>query len=158
MENLCEDRPPPAFSPAPARLTDAEEHRYAELQLLGLDAARSGDTAMLTTLLRAGLAPNLRNAKGHSLLMLAAYHGHTETVSALLAYGADPDARNDRGQTPLGGAAFKGHDSVVLRLLEAGANADANQGLGMTPAVIAMMFGRFKTASLIRRFSSANRP
>lgn len=131
--------------------TDAAgETRYAELQALALDYARDGETAALAAMLAAGLPANLRNGKGHTLLMLAAYHGHADTVETLLGYGADPDARNDRGQTPLGGAAFKGHDGVVRVLLRAGADAKADQGFGLTPATYAMMFGRFSTASILR--------
>ena len=55
------------------------------------DLARSGDTSTLEQLLEHGLAPNLRNAKGDSLLMLASYHGHLDTVRVLLQYKADPD-------------------------------------------------------------------
>lgn len=129
----------------------AEEKRYAELQLLAIGFAREGASLELDRMVSAGLPVNLRNHKGHTLLMLAAYHGHADTVDTLLARGADPDARNDRGQTPLGGAAFKGHDAVVKVLLENGADAKADQGFGLTAAGYAMMFGRFGTARLIRK-------
>src|SRR5258708_30691631 len=53
------------------------------------DLARSGDTAALAAYVDAGLPVNLTNAKGDSLLMLAAYYDHPETVQALLERGAD---------------------------------------------------------------------
>lgn len=139
------------------RATPEEDRRYAELQMIALDHAREGDARGLDRMLAAGLPVNLRNARGHTLLMLAAYHGHDDTVAVLLERGADPDARNDRGQTPLGGAAFKGHDGVVKRLLDAGADPRADQGFGLTPAAYALMFGRFSTARLIRRHTLRRR-
>lgn len=135
----------------------AEEARYAELQSLALDFARDGACLELDRMISAGLPVNLRNGKGHTLLMLAAYHGHADTVATLLARGADPDARNDRGQTPLGGAAFKGHDAVVRLLLDAGADAKADQGFGVTASGYALMFGRFSTARIIRAHLEAQR-
>jgi ankyrin repeat protein len=142
------------------RLADevaAEEARYAELQMLAFDFARDGDSLALDRMVSAGLPVNLRNGKGHTLLMLAAYHGHADTVDTLVARGADVDARNDRGQTPLGGAAFKGHDAVVKTLLDAGADAKADQGFGITAAGYAMMFGRFRTAKIIRAHVAKSR-
>src|SRR5690606_27768171 len=68
------------------------------------EIVRAGETQRVTQLLEMGLAPNLRDSEGDSLLMLAAYHGHTSLVEALLRHGADPELRNERGQTPLAGA------------------------------------------------------
>jgi ankyrin repeat protein len=135
--------------------TPTEESRYAELQQLALDYAREGESLGLERMIAAGLPVNLRNHKGHTLLMLAAYHGHAATTAVLLDRGADPDARNDRGQTPLGGAAFKGHDAVVKLLLDHGADAKADQGFGITAVGYAFMFGRFGTARLIHRHKAA---
>ena len=44
------------------------------------DAARQGDAARLALWLDNGLPPDLRNAQGDSLLMLASYHGHAEAA------------------------------------------------------------------------------
>src|SRR5258705_246398 len=68
------------------------------------DLARSGDTAALAAYVDAGLPVNLTNAKGDSLLMLAAYYDHPETVQALLERGADTGRVNDPGQTALSAA------------------------------------------------------
>jgi hypothetical protein len=91
------------------------------------DFARTGSTADLAPYVSAGIPPNMTNARGDTLLMLAAYHGQTETVSMLLSKGADPNTLNDRGQSPLAGAIFKGHDAVVKVLLEEG-KADVTAG------------------------------
>ncbi|MFB9236446.1 ankyrin repeat domain-containing protein [Plantactinospora siamensis] len=88
------------------------------------DLARAGDTAELTECVDAGLPVNLTNAKGDTLLILAAYHAHPETVGALLARGADPSRTNDRGQTALAAAAFRSCAPAVAALLAAGADPD----------------------------------
>lgn len=130
-------------------ITEQEQQRFAELQQMALDAARQGDTAMLQPMLDAGMPVELRDAKGNTLLMLAAYHGNEETVAMLLDRRADPDARNDRGQTPLAGVAFKGHLEIARRLLKAGADPVADQGGGRTPVVFAAMFGHPEIVALL---------
>ncbi|MFI5835674.1 ankyrin repeat domain-containing protein [Micromonospora sp. NPDC051300] len=88
------------------------------------DLARAGETAELAANVDAGLPVNLTNAKGDTLLILAAYHAHPETVSALLARGADPARVNDRGQTALAAAVFRQNAAAVRALLDAGADPD----------------------------------
>lgn len=132
-------------------ITEAEEKRYAELQLLALDAARGGDSLMLASMVRAGLPVNLQDHKGNTLLMLASYHGHTEMVEALLDCGAEPDRRNLRGQTPLGGVAFKGYVEIAELLLDAGADPNADQGGGTTPLMFASLFGRTEMVRLLQQ-------
>lgn len=89
-----------------------------------LDWARAGEAAPLLALLDQGGPANLRDAKGNSVLMLAAYHGHADLVTELAARGADVDLVNDRGQTPLAGAVFKQDAPTVRALVGAGADPD----------------------------------
>lgn len=140
-------------------MTSEEElQRYAELQEIALDAARTGDLEMLAPMLEAGMPVNLQDARGNSLLMLAAYHGQPELVSLLLDRGADPDLRNQRHQTPLGGVAFKGHSDIARMLLDAGADPTADQGGGKTPAMFAAMFGHREILSLLEAASPNQKP
>ncbi|WP_422741518.1 ankyrin repeat domain-containing protein [Micromonospora sp. WMMD754] len=88
------------------------------------DLARAGATEELAANVDAGLPVNLTNAKGDTLLILAAYHAHPETVAALLARGADPARANDRGQTALAAAVFRQNAAAVRALLDAGADPD----------------------------------
>lgn len=140
-------------------VTDLEERRYAELQMMALDFARQGETEPLAAMLNSGLPVNLSDARGNSLLMLSSYHGHADTVILLLEHGADIERRNARGQTPLGGVAFKGYGEIATLLLDHGADVDADNGGGMTPIMFAAMFGRHAMvkqlnthgASLLRR-------
>ena len=132
-----------------------EEQRYAELQLMALDAARHGDLDTLVPMLQAGMPVNLRDEKGNTLLMLAAYHGNEEAVRVLLRYDAEVDARNDRGQTPLAGVAFKGHLEVARILLESGGDPVADQGGGRTPVMFAAMFGHLEMVKLLEKKAAA---
>lgn len=122
-------------------LTQEEEERYAQLQIMALDAARSGDMQLLATMIKAGMPVNLSDAKGNSLLMLATYHGHEEAARMLIEYGAELERRNNHGQTPLGGVAFKGNLQLVKVLLDAGADINSDNGGGKTPLMFAAMFG-----------------
>lgn len=124
---------------------DAEDHRplddeeTARVVELAQHFAREGMTEELAGFVDHGLPPDVPDADGNTLLMLAAYHGHAATVAALLARGADVDRRNHRDQSPLAGAIFKGEDEVVRVLLEAGADLDAGSP---TARATAQMFGR----------------
>jgi hypothetical protein len=122
------------------------------------ELARKGDTAGLAAMLKDGLAVDAQDAKGNTLLMLAAYHGKTETVAVLLRNRATVDLRNTKGQTPLGGVAFKGYADIATLLLDAGADPLADQG-GQTPVDYATMFGRQEILALLReRRGAAARP
>jgi ankyrin repeat protein len=113
------------------------------------DLARNGDVAGLGSLLKDGLAVDARDAKGNTLLLLAAYHGKAETVAMLLKARATVDLRNAKGQTPLGGVAFKGYVDIATLLLDAGADPVADQG-GSTPADFATLAGKTEILALLQ--------
>jgi len=91
------------------------------------DMAREGRTEELTALLDAGAPVDLTNAKGDTLLILAAYHENEGTVRSLLERGADVARLNDRSQNALTCAVFKQNLAVVKLLLGAGADPDDGQ-------------------------------
>lgn len=134
-------------------LSKEEEARYGELQEMALDFARHGQSDILASMLQSGLHVNLSDAKGNTLLMLAAYNGELDTVRMLLSHGALVDQRNDRYQTPLGGAAFKGYLEICKTLVEAGAKVDADNGGGRTPIMFAALFGRVSVVEYLQRVS-----
>ena len=122
------------------------------------ELARKGDTAGLAALIKDGLAVDAQDAKGNTLLMLAAYHGKAEAVKLLLKSGATVDLRNDKGQTPLGGVAFKGYVEIATLLLDAGADPVADQG-GSTPADFATLAGKTEILALLQaRRDNAAKP
>jgi ankyrin repeat protein len=132
----------PAHRPRPAAHQEQEpvpDPEVLQLATKVFNLARQGDTGTLAAYVDAGVAVNLCNDKGDTLIMLAAYHGHPQTVAALLERGADPDRANDRGQTPLAGAVFKGERAVIEALLGGGADPAAG-----TPSAIdtARVFGQ----------------
>ncbi len=110
-----------------------------ELAHACFDMARHGDAARLGTYLGRGLPADLTDARGNTLLMLAAYHGRAETVRVLIEHGADVDRLNENSQSPIAGAIFKGEDEVVRLLLAAGADLDNGMPTGRATA---QMFGR----------------
>jgi ankyrin repeat protein len=131
---MTESTPDPAAAGEPAH-----DPEVLELAAQVFDLARQGDTAKLAAYVDAGVPVNLTNARGDTLLMLAAYHSHADAVRALLDRGAEPDRGNDRGQTPLAGAVFKGSQDVIDALLEAGADPAAGAPSAIDTAV---MFGK----------------
>jgi ankyrin repeat protein len=89
-----------------------------------MDLARAGEASRLADYADHGMPVDLTDARGNSILLLAAYHGHADVVSVLAERGPDVNAVNDRGQTPLSGAVFKGYADVVRVLMGAGADPD----------------------------------
>ena len=135
-------------------ITEEENQRYAELQLMALDAARTGNDELLGPMLAAGMPVNLADEKGNSLLMLASYHGNLETTRLLLRAGASPDQRNARNQTPLAGVAFKGDLAAIKLLIENGADPHADQGGGRLPIHFAALFGHTDIVEYLETLSS----
>lgn len=132
-------------------ITEEEEKRYAELQKMALDFARTGSVAELQKMIEKGLPVDLADGKGQTLLMLASYNGNFDTAKMLLENGAHVDQKNDRGQTPLGGVAFKGYPEIAELLIEYGADINANNGGGMTPIHYASMFGRSEIIKVLEK-------
>lgn len=120
----------------------ARELPLADAERILLDAARAGETELVTGLVKAGVPVETRDAKGYSALILAAYHGHLATVEALLALGADGCAGDARGSTALMGAAFKGYVPVIERLSKEPCAVDQANALGQTALMFATLFGR----------------
>ncbi len=136
---------------------EEEEARYAELQIIALEAARKGDVEMLAPMLAAGMPVNLADEKGNTLLMLASYHGNLEATRLLLESGADPEKRNHRDQTPIAGVAFKGNLELLKLLVQHGANSSADQGGGRLPIQFAALFGHQEIVNYLESISSGGR-
>lgn len=92
-------------------------------------------------LLDRGADPNMRDADGRTLLMLAASSDAlpVDSVRALLDKGADVHATSPRGETALGLASLRGQTAIVDALIKAGAKpAPASEpALKPVPAVSA---------------------
>lgn len=116
-------------------ISQEEELRYEQLQLIALDYARNGDTNELQKMIEYGMSVNLSTHKDDGLLMLATYNGNLETAQMLIDYKADINRVNQRGQTPLEGVCFKGYLDIVKLLVQNGANFEGKA------IIYASMFG-----------------
>ncbi|MDO4919511.1 ankyrin repeat domain-containing protein [Kocuria sp.] len=129
------------------RFTDEELAYVASL----FDAARSGDTQLLSSAIDAGVPVNLTNDRGDTLLNLAAYLEQEETVAMLLARGADTERVSDMGFTALVCAVFRGNETITRALLEAG----AGQASGHQHAQdVARVFGREHLLPLLEEYEA----
>jgi ankyrin len=101
-------------------------------------AAQSGDTELMSLLLKYGADPKAVTANGDNALTAAAGIGwvegvtyersvkeNLEAIRMLLDLGVDPNHANNEGRTPLMGAALKGRSDVVQLLVDRGADLAA---------------------------------
>ena len=124
------------------------DETYEMIQQL-FQLVRSSDAARLQGLFDKGFdAPNIRDGRGNTLLMLASYNGQLEMTRVLLENGGDPQIANDMGQIPLAGAAFKGNTEMAKLLIEHGADVNAQMPDGKTPLMFAAMFNRLEIIDL----------
>ena len=134
---------------------NAQSLQFTEAELAYVsslfDAARNGDTQLLSSALDAGVPVNLTNSKGDTLLNLAAYLEREETVAMLLARGADTERVSDMGFTALVCAVFRGNEPIARALLEAG----AGQATGHQHAQdVARVFGQEHLLPLLESFET----
>lgn len=134
---------------------NAQSPQFTEAELAYVsslfDAARNGDTQLLSSALDAGVPVNLTNSKGDTLLNLAAYLEREETVAMLLARGADTERVSDMGFTALVCAVFRGNDPIARALLEAG----AGQATGHQHAQdVARVFGQEHLLPLLESYET----
>ncbi|QBJ21806.1 ankyrin repeat domain-containing protein [Kocuria marina subsp. indica] len=134
---------------------NAQSPQFTEAELAYVsslfDAARNGDTQLLSSALDAGVPVNLTNSKGDTLLNLAAYLEREETVAMLLAHGADTERVSDMGFTALVCAVFRGNEPIARALLEAG----AGQATGHQHAQdVARVFGQEHLLPLLESYET----
>ena len=135
--------------------SDAQSPQFTEAELAYVsslfDAARNGDTQLLSSAVEAGVPVNLTNSKGDTLLNLAAYLEREETVAMLLAHGADTERVSDMGFTALVCAVFRGNEPIARALLEAG----ADQATGHQHAQdVARVFGQEHLLPLLESYET----
>jgi ankyrin repeat protein len=115
----------------------------AKLSAIAFQAARDGDRDTLTAYFKAGQPVNEPNARGDTLLTVAAYSGQPDAVKLILAQPkVDVDARNKMGLTALSAAAYKGYVGIAKQLVAAKADVNAASPSGQTALMFAALTGR----------------
>lgn len=112
-------------------------------------AVRSGDTAVVRAILRAGGAQGPANKHGITPLHLAVQNDAQSIIEALIAAGADVNARDEFGCAPLHDAARRGSAPLVALLLKSGAKTQAADNFGTTPLHRAAREGRVNVMELL---------
>jgi ankyrin repeat protein len=134
--------------PKSAAMPEMDAETYEMIQQL-FQLVRTSDAERMRGLFEKGFdAPNIRDGKGNTLLMLASYNGQLEMTRVLLENGADPQIANDMGQIPLAGAAFKGNAAMAKLLIEHGADINARMPDGKTALMFAAMFNQLAIIDL----------
>ncbi len=129
-------------------LTGDEQRQLTEMVI---QAARENDVETIQQYLSEGFTPNLRSARGDTLLTVAAYYDSYDCVQLLVKQpGIDLEARNRMGLTALCAAAYKGYDRSLKALIEAGANPEGGNALGQTALMFASLTNRRSTMELLR--------
>lgn len=113
------------------------------------EEARCGNIRALRAHLAEGGDVNLRNHRGHSLLMLASYNDEFAAARFLIRHGAEVDAADNAGNTILMGVSFKGFTRMVKLLLAAGADPSRINTYGVTACDFAKVFGRHEVVVLL---------
>ena len=122
----------------------------AKLQLIAFQAAREGDIATLKEYFAAGQPVNGTNARGDTLLTVAAYAGEADAAALILKQPTvEVDARNKMGLTALAAAAFKGHVGIAEMLVGAKADVNAANGTKQTALMFAALSGRTKMVAYL---------
>jgi len=85
-----------------------------------LRAAEMGDASGVERMVARGLDPNTADAKGNTILMIAAREGHKDVVWALVRRKANANRRNQHGDTALMIASLRGDREIARMLIEFG--------------------------------------
>jgi ankyrin repeat protein len=114
-----------------------------------VEAAKSGDSAALRSLLQQKTDINAAEADGTTALHWASYRDDLESADLLIRAGANVNAANDLGVTPLYTASLNRSAAMVEKLLKTGANPNAALLLGETPLMIASRSGNPAVVQLL---------
>ncbi|EMR81166.1 putative ankyrin protein [Botrytis cinerea BcDW1] len=104
------------------------------------NAARNGDTKIVSQLIEYRTDPNAITDMQDTCLHEAAENGHAKAVEELL-HVAYVDARDDLGRTPLHCACLKGNEDIINHLLDANTDVLVRDHEMRTPLEIAIEVG-----------------
>ncbi len=131
-------------------LSLAQKPNATELQMAAFQAARTGDADKLKEAFATGYSVNEANARGDTLLTVAAYNGQPKAVAVILKQPkVDVEAKNKLGLTAMAAAAFKGHADVIEQLTEAKADPNTANDAGQTPLMFAAQADKVKAVEAL---------
>ena len=104
------------------------------------NAAKIGETDVLSEFLNSGFPVNIRNKENYTALMMATYYGHMNSVTILLNNGANACLKDKRGHTAIMGAIVKAEWDIARILYK----KDCKQAhsTGKTLEQFATIFGQ----------------
>ncbi|NXF40929.1 CSKI1 protein, partial [Nyctibius bracteatus] len=111
-------------------------------------AALNGNTELISLLLEAQAAVDIKDNKGMRPLHYAAWQGKKEPMKMVLKAGSSVNIPSDEGQIPLHLAAQHGHYDVSEMLLQHQSNPCIMDNSGKTPLDLACEFGRVGVTTL----------
>jgi ankyrin repeat protein len=114
-----------------------------------VEAAKTGDSAAVTTLIRQRVNVNTPEADGTTALHWAARQDNLELAEMLIRAGADVKAANRYGVTALQLACVNGNAALIERLLKAGIDVNAPGPEGETALMTAARTGRIEAVKLL---------
>ena len=114
-----------------------------------VEAARSGDLPVMSSLIEAGANVNGTGSGNDTPLIAAARGGRLPAVRLLLDRGGNPNLDGAGEGTPLTLAAQEGHTSVVELLLDRGARINYVAEREGTALMLASAAGRLDTVRLL---------
>lgn len=120
------------------------------LESVLLDAASSGQTDFVKSLLDSGANIESKNKLGATALIMASIKGHTDVVKLLLDRGAAVNVKTTTGITPLMAAATADDAEAVKLLLEKGADFSAKDEKGRTALNLAEAADATEVYALLR--------
>jgi uncharacterized protein len=101
-----------------------------------VDAAKSGDDAAATALLKQHVDVNVPESDGTTALHWAVYLNDETLVDQLIKAGANVNAVNQFNSTPMSEAAIAGNVKVIESLLKAGADPESPNADGQTALMV----------------------
>jgi ankyrin len=115
--------------------TLAQNAVWADVTTL-VEAAKTGDAAAATALLKQHVDVNAPESDGTTALHWAVYRNDEPLVMQLIKAGADVKAKNQFDATPMSEAAITGNPKVIEALLKAGADPESPNGDGQTALMV----------------------
>ena len=131
-----------------------EEAVVADPEVM-VEAARTGDMAVVRKQLKAGVAVDAKVTvavdfvEGTTALIQAAQGNQTKMSKFLVTRGADTNAKGKGGRTAMMWAAMNGNTELVGYLHENGAEVNAQNYAGQTALMFAAMYGKTATAKFL---------